>query len=49
MEKREIEGNALKNIVQYGFKSVLDLLVPRKCIVCEKTMEISEKHLCHEC
>ena len=49
MEKREIEGNAFKNIVQYGFKSVLDLLVPRKCIVCEKTMEISEKHLCHEC
>jgi ComF family protein len=49
MEKREVEGNALKNIVQYGFKSVLCLLVPRKCIVCEKTMEISEKHLCHEC
>ena len=46
---REIEGKALKNIVQYGFKSVLDLLIPRTCIVCERVLDISEKHLCREC
>lgn len=46
---REIEGKALKNIVQYGFKSVLDLLIPRTCIVCKRVLDISEKHLCREC
>ena len=49
MEKREIEGKALFSIVRYGLRAVLDLLIPRKCIVCEKTMEISEKHLCRKC
>lgn len=46
---REGEEKALKNIVQYGLKAVLDLLIPRRCIVCEKTLGTSEKHLCSEC
>lgn len=46
---REVEGKALKDIVQYGLKAVLDLLIPRKCIVCEKSLGTTEKHLCREC
>ena len=46
---REIEGKALKDIVQYSLKAVLDLLIPRRCIVCERTLASSEKHLCREC
>ena len=46
---REVEGKALRNIVQYGLKAVLDLLIPRKCIVCEKVLDVSEKHLCRDC
>lgn len=46
---REVEGKALKDIVQYGLKAVLDLLVPRRCIVCESALASSEKHLCREC
>ena len=49
MEKREIEEKALKDIVQYGLKAVLDLLIPRKCIVCEKVLDGVEKHLCKDC
>lgn len=46
---REVEGKALRDIVQYGLKAVLDLLIPRKCIVCEKVLDVSEKHLCRDC
>lgn len=46
---REVEGKALKGIVQYGLKAVLDLLVPSRCIVCESALASSEKHLCREC
>lgn len=46
---REVEGKPLKDIVQYGLKAVLDLLVPRRCIVCESALASSEKHLCREC
>lgn len=46
---REVEGKALKDIVQYGLKAVLDLLVPRRCIVCESALASSEKHLCQGC
>lgn len=46
---REVEGKALKDIVQYGLKAVLDLLVPRRCIVCESALASSEKHLCQRC
>lgn len=46
---REVEGKTLKDIVQYGLKAVLDLLVPRRCIVCESALASSEKHLCREC
>ena len=49
MEKREIEGNALKNMVRRGLKAALDLLVPRGCLVCERSLELSEEHLCREC
>ena len=38
-----------KDIVQYSLKAVLDLLIPRKCIVCEKCLGTTEKHLCREC
>ena len=38
-----------KDIVQYSLKAVLDLLIPRKCIVCEKSLGTTEKHLCREC
>ena len=46
---REIEEKALKDIVQYSLKAVLDLLIPRKCIVCEKVLDGAEKHLCKDC
>lgn len=46
---REVVGKALKDLVQYGLKAVLDLFIPRQCIVCEKVLDISEKHLCREC
>ena len=46
---REVEGKALKDIVQYSLTAVLDLLVPRRCIVCESALASSEKHLCREC
>lgn len=49
MEKREIEGKALKDIVQYGLKAVLDLLIPRQCLVCGRSLDAAEKHLCREC
>ena len=46
---REVEGKAIKDIVQYSLTAVLDLLIPRRCIVCERTLVSSEKHLCREC
>ena len=46
---REIEGKRLKDIVQYSLTAVLDLLIPRRCIVCERALVSSEKHLCREC
>ena len=46
---REVEGKALKDIVQYSLTAVLDLLIPRRCIVCERALVSSEKHLCREC
>ena len=46
---REVEGKAIKDIVQYSLKAVLDLLIPRRCIVCERALVSSEKHLCREC
>lgn len=46
---REIGGKTLKDIVQYGLNAVLDLLVPRRCIVCERTLGVDELHLCKEC
>ena len=49
MEKREIEGKAFKNIIQYSLKAVLDLLIPRKCVVCDSTLESDEKHICSDC
>lgn len=45
----EVEEKGLKNIVQYGLKAVLDLFIPRKCIVCEKSLGVEELHLCREC
>ena len=49
MRKREIEGKALKDIVQYGLKAVLDLLIPRQCLVCGRSLDATEEHLCREC
>ncbi len=49
MEKREIEGKVLKDLVQYGLKAVLDLLIPRQCLVCGRSLDAAEKHLCREC
>ena len=46
---RGVEAKEFKNIVQYGLKAVLDLLIPRKCIVCENVLDVSEKHLCRDC
>ena len=46
---REIEGKTLKDIVQYSLNAVLDLLIPRKCVVCGKVLVGAEKHLCREC
>lgn len=46
---REIEGKTLKDIVQYGLNAVLDLLIPRKCVVCGEVLMDAEKHLCREC
>ena len=46
---REIEGKTLKHIVQYSLKAALDFLIPRRCIVCERELGISEKHLCQGC
>lgn len=46
---REVEGKAIKDIVQYSLTAVLDLLIPRRCIVCERALVSSEKHLCREC
>ena len=45
----EVEEKGLKNIVQYGLKAVLDLFIPRKCIVCERSLGVEELHLCREC
>ena len=46
---REVVGKALKDIVQYGLKAVLDLFIPRKCLVCGRSLDAAEKHLCREC
>ncbi len=46
---REVEGKALKDIVQYSLKAALDFLIPRRCIVCKRELDISEEHLCREC
>lgn len=46
---REVEGKTLKHIVQYSLKAALDFLIPRRCIVCERELDISEEHLCREC
>ena len=49
MKKRGIEAKALKNIVQRGLAAALDFLIPRKCVVCERTLGPDEKHICSEC
>lgn len=49
MEKREIEGETLEYLVQCGLKAVLDLLIPRQCLVCGRSLDAAEKHLCREC
>ena len=46
---KDCGAREFKDIVQYSLKAVLDLLIPRKCIVCEKSLETTEKHLCREC
>lgn len=46
---RDSEEREFKDLVQYSLKAVLDLLIPRKCIVCEKSLGTTEKHLCQEC
>lgn len=46
---RDSEEREFKDLVQYSLKAVLDLLIPRKCIVCEKSLGTTEKHLCREC
>lgn len=46
---KDCGAREFKDIVQYSLKAVLDLLIPRKCIVCEKSLGNSEKHLCREC
>ena len=46
---REIEGKTLKDMVQHSLKAALDLLIPRKCIVCERTLGVAEKHICPAC
>ena len=32
-----------------SLKAVADLLLPRTCIACEKTLHLEEEHLCSEC
>ncbi len=49
MERREIEEKVLKDMVRRGLKAALDLLVPRGCLVCGHSLELSEEHLCCEC
>lgn len=46
---KDCGAREFKDIVQYSLKAVLDLLIPRKCIVCEKSLGTTEKHLCREC
>ena len=46
---KDCGAREFKDIVQYSLKAVLDLLIPRKCIVCEKSLGTTEKHLCQEC
>lgn len=46
---RDSEEREFKDLVQYGLKAVLDLLIPRQCLVCGKTLGSSETHLCSEC
>ena len=46
---RDFEERDLRQIVQHGFQAMLDIFIPRKCVVCEKTLGIYEKHLCQEC
>lgn len=46
---KDCGAREFKDIVQYSLKAVLDLLIPRKCIVCEKSLGTPEKHLCQEC
>ena len=46
---KDCGAREFKDIVQYSLKAVLDLLIPRKCIVCKKSLGTTEKHLCREC
>ena len=35
--------------VQLSLTSLADLILPRRCIVCEEKLGLDEKHLCHAC
>lgn len=46
---RDCGVREITDMVRRGLKAALDLLVPRQCLVCERTLEASEEHLCHDC
>ena len=46
---RRVEARELGHMVRRGFAAALDFLIPRKCVVCERTLGPDEKHICAEC
>lgn len=46
---RDSEEREFKDLVQYGLKAALDFLIPRKCVVCESTLDPYEKYICNDC
>lgn len=42
---RDCGVREITDMVRRGLKAALDLLVPRQCLVCERTLEASEEHL----
>ena len=46
---RDSEEREFKDLVQYSLKAVLDLLIPRQCLVCGRSLDAAEEHLCREC
>lgn len=46
---RDSEEREFKDIVRRGLKAALDFLLPRKCVVCESTLDPYEKYICNDC